>query len=59
MVKETFVVVIEDGGFCTTKKEKDVLESDKIVCKVKDSDEGMDVIHGKGKKSKEYETKEV
>ena len=55
MIKEPQVIVIESGGFCTTKNEKDVLESDQIVCKVKDSDEGENIIHGRSKKKEDYE----
>ena len=46
------VVVIEKGGFCTTKKEKDVLKTDTVMCEVKDSDDGESVIHGRSKNNK-------
>jgi len=58
MDKETMMVVIEKGGFCTTKKEKDVLKTDTIMCEVKDSDDGENVIHGKNKKSIDHEKAE-
>ena len=48
MVVEKYVVVIEDGGFCLTKNKLDVLETDTIVCEVKDEEHGVDIIHGKG-----------
>jgi hypothetical protein len=60
MDKEAMVVVIEKVGFCTTKKEKDVLKTDTVMCEVKNSDDGESVIHGRSKnKSKTHETKKV
>ena len=60
MDKEAMVVVIEKGGFCTTKKEKDVLKTDTVMCEVKDSDDGESVIHGRSKNNKiTDETKKV
>jgi len=43
-------VVIVNGGFMMAKDDKDLLESDIIICKCSNDQDCSDIIHGKRKK---------
>jgi hypothetical protein len=43
-------IVITKVGFLTSKKEGEVVETDKIICESKSQEESEKIIHGKSKK---------